>query len=189
MLFPCVALSVEFSASSQQKGRVSLRTAVSDVYRPRCCYCSATQLCQTLWLHALPHTRLPCPSLSPRVCPNSCPLSRWCHPTISSSLAPFSSCPLSFPASGSFPMSWALRIRWPKYWSFSISFSNEHSGLIFFRIDWLELLAVQGTLKSLLQHHDLQARLGNSTWHLLQPFACTSIKWLYLNVKKTRSAV
>ena len=59
----------------------------------------------SLWPHGLHHTRLSCPLLSPRVCSNSCPLSRWCHPTISSSVAPFSSCPQSFPASGSFPMS------------------------------------------------------------------------------------
>ena len=56
--------------------------------------------------HGLQHTRLPCPLLSPRVCSNSCPLSQWCHPTISPSVIPFSSCPQSFPASGSFPMNW-----------------------------------------------------------------------------------
>ena len=55
--------------------------------------------------HGLQHTRLPCPSLSSKVCSNSCPLSWWCHPTISSSVAPFSSCPQSFPASESFPVS------------------------------------------------------------------------------------
>ena len=55
--------------------------------------------------HELQHTRLPCPSLSPRLCSNSCLLSLWCHPAISSSVAPFSSCPQSFPASGSFPVS------------------------------------------------------------------------------------
>ena len=59
----------------------------------------------SLWPHGLQHTRLPCPSPSPGVCSNSCPLSQWCHPTISSSVVPFSSCPQSFPASGSFPMS------------------------------------------------------------------------------------
>ena len=87
-------------------------------------------------------------------CTNSCPLSHWCHPTISPSVIAFSSCPQSFPASGCLKMS-ALRIRWPKYWSFSfnISPSNEHPGLISFRMDWLDVPAVQGTLKSLLQHH------------------------------------
>ena len=74
-----------------------------------------------------------------------------CHPTISSSVITFSSCPQSLPASGSFPMSQLFA----KYWSvsFSISPSNEHPELISFRMDWLDLLAVQGTLKSLLQHH------------------------------------
>ena len=84
-----------------------------------------------LWPHGLQHTRPPCPSPTPRVYPNSCALSQWCHPTISFSVTPFS-CLQSFPASGT---------------------SNEHSGLISFRIDCLGLLAVQGTLKSLLQHH------------------------------------
>ena len=60
----------------------------------------------SLWPHGLQHTRLPCPSLSPGICSNSRPLSQWCHPAISSSVTPFSSCPQSFPTSGSFPMSW-----------------------------------------------------------------------------------
>ena len=112
-----------------------------------------------VWL-VIPRTaRLPCPSLSPRACSNSCPLSLWCHPTISSSVAPFSSCPQSFPASGFFSNELALHITWPKYWSFSfsISLSNEYWGLISFRIDWFDLLTVQGSLKSLLQHHNMKA--------------------------------
>ena len=60
----------------------------------------------SLWPHGLQHTRFPCPSLSRRVCSKSCPLGQWCHPTISSSVVPLSSCCQSFPASGSFPMSW-----------------------------------------------------------------------------------
>ena len=81
------------------------------------------------------------------------PLSRWRYPAISSSVVPFSSCPQPLPASGSFPVSQlfvsTLHMRWPKYWSFSFSISpsNEHPGLISFRMDWLDLLAVQGTLK------------------------------------------
>ena len=96
--------------------------------------------------HELQHSRPPCPSPTPGVYANSCPLSWWCHPTISSSVIPFSSCPQSFPASGSFPNESALLIRWPKYWSFSfnISPSDEHSGLISFRMDWLDLLTVHG---------------------------------------------
>ena len=110
-------------------------------------------------LRGLQHTRPPCPTPTPGVYPNSCPLSRCCHPTISSSAVPFS-CPQSFPASGSFQMS-QLCIRWPKYWSFSfnISPSNEHPGLISFRMDWLDLLAVQGILKSPLQHHSSKASI------------------------------
>ena len=69
------------------------------------CCCSVSKSCPTLWPHGLQLDRLPCPSLSPRACSNSCPSSLWCHPIISSSVAPFSSCPQSFPASGSFLMS------------------------------------------------------------------------------------
>ena len=71
-----------------------------------CCYCSIAKLCPTLQTHGLQHTRLPCPPPSPRAFSNPCPLSQWCHPTISSSVTPFSSCPQSFPASRSFPISW-----------------------------------------------------------------------------------
>ena len=101
-------------------------------------------------------------------------LSLWCHPAISSSVVPFSSCLQSFLASGSFPES-VLRIRWPKYWSFSfnISPSNEHSGLISFRIYWFDFLAVQGTLKCLLQYHSWKASILWSsaffTVHLSHP--------------------
>ena len=70
-----------------------------------CCYSFAKLCLYSLWSHELQHARLTCPSLSPRVCPNSCPLSWWCHSTISSSVAPFSSCPQSFPSPGSFPVS------------------------------------------------------------------------------------
>ena len=91
--------------------------------------------------HGLEHARLPCPSLSPGVCSNSCPLIRWYHRSISFSVIPFS-CPQSFPASV-FSNESSLWIRWPKYWSFSFSISpsNEYSGLISFRIDWFDLLA------------------------------------------------
>ena len=95
----------------------------------------------SLRLHGLQHARLHCPSPTAGVYPNPCPLSQWWHPTISSSVIPFSSCLRSFTASGSFPMP-VLQIRWPKYYSFSISPSNEYSGLISFRMDWLDLLAV-----------------------------------------------
>ena len=87
----------------------------------------------------------------------------WCHPTISSS-HPLLLLPSIFLRIRVFPNGSVLYIRWPKYWSFSfnISPSNEHSGLISFRMDWLDLLAVQGTLKSLLQHHSPKASI---LWH------------------------
>ena len=113
---------------------------------------SQSVMSDSLWPHGLQHARPPYPSPAPKVYSNSCPLSRWCHQTIISSVVAFSSCLQSFPASGSFKKGSALCIRWPKYCSFrfNISPSNEHSGLISFRMDLLDLLAVQGTLKSLL---------------------------------------
>ena len=121
---------------------------------------SCSVVSNSLRPHKLQHARPPCPSPTPGVHPNSCPLSRWCHPTISSSVVPFSSHLQSFPASV-FSNKSTLHIRWPKYWSFSFSISpsNKHPGLISFRMDWLVLLAVQGTLKSLLQHHSSKASI------------------------------
>ena len=111
--------------------------------------------------HELQHARPPCPSPIPGVYSNSCPSSRWCHPAISSSVIPFSSCPQSLLASGSFPVSqlFAWGGQSLESFSFSISHSNEHPGLSSFRMDWLDLLAVQGTLKSLLQHHSSKASI------------------------------
>ena len=111
--------------------------------------------------HGLQHARLPCPAPTPRAYSNSCPLSRWCYLAISSSFVPFSF-PLSvFPSNRVFFKESVLHIRWPKYWSFrfSISPSNEYSGLISFRMNWLDLLAIQGTLMSLLQHHSSKASI------------------------------
>ena len=132
--------------------------------------------------HGLQHTRFPCPSLSPGVCSNSCLLSHWCHPAISSSVVPFSSCPQSFPSIRVFSNELALCIRWPKYWrfSFSSSPSKEYSGLIPFRIDWFDLLAVQGTLKSLLQHHSSKASI---LW--LSAFFMVQLSHLYMTAGKT----
>ena len=121
---------------------------------------SLSVVSNSLQSHELQHTRRPCPSPTPGVHPNPCPLCQWFHPTISSCVIPFSSCPQS-PSIRVFSNESTLLIRWPKYWSFSfnISPSNEHPGLISFRMDWLDLLAVQGTLKSLLQHHTSKASI------------------------------
>ena len=109
---------------------------------------SVTQLCLTLWPHELQHARPPCPSPTPRVYPNSCPLSWWCHPTISSSVIPFSSCTQSFPASGSFRVSSLHQV------AKVLEFQLQHQSF-----QWMlrtDLLAVQGTLKSLLQNTTVQ---------------------------------
>ena len=124
----------------------------------------------------------PCPSPTPGAYSNSCPLSRWCHPSISSSVVPFSSCPQSLLASGSFPMSQLFT--WGgqsiRSFSFSINLSNEHPGLISFRMDWLDLLAVQGTLKSLLQHHSSKVSI---LWH--SAFFIVQLSHPYMTTGKT----
>ena len=119
--------------------------------------------------HESQHARPPCPLPTPGVYSNSCPSSQWCHPAIwmvwmdPASVIPFTSFPHSLPTSGSFPMSQLFTWGCQRIgFSFSISPSNEHPGLISFRMDWLDLLAVQGTLKSLLQHHSSKAAIF---WH------------------------
>ena len=121
----------------------------------------------SLPLHGLQHARPPCPSPTPRIYSNSCPLSRWCHPTISSSVVRSLLLPPSiFSSIRVFSNELVLRIQWPKdqSFSFTISPSNEYSGLISFRMNWLYFLAVQGTLKSLLQYHSSKA---STFWHLV----------------------
>ena len=112
----------------------------------------------SLWPHGLQHVRLRCPSPTPRACSNSCLSSQWCHPTISSSVFSYLQ---SSPASVSFPVSQFLASDGQsiRVFSFSITLSNKYSGLISFRMDWLDLLAVQGILKSLLQQHSSKASL------------------------------
>ena len=133
----------------------------------------------SLQSHRLQHTRLPCPSPTPGAYSNSCPLSRWCHPNISSSVVPLL-LPSIFPNIRVFSKESVLHIRLPKYWSFSISPSNEHSELISFRMDWLDLLAVQGTLKSLLPHHSLKVSI---LWH--SAFFIVQLSHPYLTTQKT----
>ena len=132
--------------------------------------------------HGLQHAKLPCPSPTPIAYSNSCPLRLWCHSVISSSVVPFFSCIQSFAASV-FSNESVVPNRWPKYWSFSISPSSKYSVLISFRMDWLDLPAVQGTLKSLLQHHNLKASvLRHSACFYYGP-ALTSIHDYCMDVK------
>ena len=133
----------------------------------------SVQSLSCVWLFATPWTAAHQASLSitnSQSCSNSCPLSWWCHPTISSSVILFCSRLQSFLASGSFPMSWhftsggqSIRTSTP-----AISPSNEHSGLICFRMDWLDLLAVQGTLKSLHHHSSKVSILRHSAFFIVQ---------------------
>ena len=135
-----------------------------------CVWLFATPLTASLWPCWLQHSRLLCPPLSPRVCSNSSSLSQWCYLTISSSAAPFS---FAFSLSQHQGLSTELPvcIRWPKFWSFSFSNSpsDKYSGLFVFRIDWFNLLAIQGTHKSLLQHYNSKASvLGHSAFFMVQ---------------------
>ena len=131
-----------------------------DILYHLCC-CSAAKSCLTWWSHELQHTRLPCPSLSPGVGSNSCPLSRWCHSTILSFVSPFSSCPQSFPGSGSFPVSQLLASG-----SQSIGASASVSVLPVNIQDWflLELtglisLLLKGLSRVFSKHHSLKASI------------------------------
>ena len=132
--------------------------------------------------HGLQHARSPCPSPTPGVHPDPWQLSRLmpsnhlilCHPLLL--------LPSVFPSIRVFSNESALRIRWSKYWSFSlnISPSNEHPGLISFRMDWLDLLAVQGTLKTLLQQHSSKASIL-----LCSAFFIVQISHPYMTTGKT----
>ena len=136
----------------------------------------------SLWPHELEHARPPCPSPTPRVHPNPCPLSRWCYPTISSSVVSF------FPNALNLSQHQSL-FKWVSSShqvvktltrSFSFSPSIEYSGLISFRIDWLDLLAVQGTLKNLLQHHSSKASI---LWR--SAFFAVHLSHPYMTIGKT----
>ena len=142
---------------------------------------SCTAVSNSLQPHGLQHPRPPCPSPTPRLYSNSCPSSQWCHPTISSSVVPFFP-PSIFPSIRVFPNESALCIRWPKYWSFSFSISpsNEHSGLISFRMDWLISLHSKGLStvfsNTIVQKHQFfSAQLSSQsnsyihTWPLEKP--------------------
>ena len=138
-------------------------------------------MCDSLRPDGLQQARPPCPSPTPGVYSNSCPLSHWCHPTISSSVIPILLPPSIFPSIRVFSNKSTLCLRWLKYWSFSFSISpsNEYSGLVSFRIGWFDLLAVQGTLKS-LQHHSSKASV---LWH--SAFFVVQLSLPYMTIGKT----
>ena len=133
-----------------------------------------------LWPNRLQNAKLPCPSPMPGAYSNSCPSSRWCHTTISSSVVPFSSCLQSFPASGTFPMSQFFTSGGQIFGASASASINEYSGLISFRMHWRDLLAVQGTLKSLLQQHSSKASI---LWH--STFFTVQLSHPYMTTGKT----
>ena len=135
---------------------------------------SCPVMSSSLQPHGLQHAGPSCPSPSPRVCPGSCSLHQWCHPSILSSDTLFSFCPQF--------LQWAisLYIRWPKYWSFSFSPSSEYSVLISLKIDWFDLLAVQETFRSLLKQHNLKASI---LW--CSAFFMVQLSQLYMTTGKT----
>ena len=136
------------SSRFNKQGDLHLRLVFSSVQFSR------SLMSYALWPHGLQHARPPCPSPTPEAYPNSCPLRRWCLPTISSSVVTFSSHLQSFPASGSFQMSQLFTSGGQSIGvSASACLSNAYSGRISFWMDWLDILAVQGTLKNILQHH------------------------------------
>ena len=129
--------------------------------------------------YGMQHARPPCPSPTPRVYSNSCPVMPSNHLFL---CCPLHLLPSIFPSIRVFSNEPVLHIRWPNYWGFSFSIipSNEYSGLISFRMDWLDLLAVQGTLKSLLQHHSSKASvLWGSAFFIVQ------LSHLYMTTGKT----
>ena len=160
---------------------LELRTFTKWSQSGSCC-CFQSPSCVLLFATPWPAAgQASCPSPILRACSDSCPLSQWCHPTISSSrslLLP----PSVFPSMRVSSSESVLPIRWPKHWSFSFSInpSSEYSGLISFRIDWLVLLAIQGTLKSLLQHHSLKASI---LWH--SAFFMVQLPHSYMTTGKT----
>ena len=152
-----------------------------------CALFSRSVRSNSFWLHGLQHPRLPCPSPIPGAYSNSCPLSWWCHPTTSSSVIPFSSCLQFSPVLGVSIKETVLHIRWPKYWSFSFHISlSQNLGLFkwissshqvdkvlefqlqlpSFRIDWFNLLAVQGL-----------SRVFSNTTVQKHPFFSTQHSW------------
>ena len=137
-------LTIDFNFLSSISSVQFSRSVLSDLLQP----------------HESQHARPPCPSPTPGVHSDSHLSSQSCDPAISSSVVPFSSCPQPLTALV-FSNESTLLMGWPKYWNFSFSIipSKEHPGLISFRMDWLDLLAVQGTLKSLLQHHTSKASI------------------------------
>ena len=151
---------MKWCLSSYSIKETQIKTTVRYHYIP--IQFSLSEMSNSLWPHEPQHARPPCPSPTPGVHPNPCPLSRWCHPTISSSVVPFSACPQSFPASGSLPMS-QLFTRGGQSIGVSASTSvlpmNTQVWSALGWTGWISLQSKGRTLKSLLQHHSSKASI------------------------------
>ena len=142
---------------------------------------SCSVLSDSLWPHGLQHATAPCPSTTPRVYSNSCPPCLWSHPTISSVIIPFSSCLQSSQHQGLFKwVTVSQQVARVLEFHLQHQSSNEYSGLISFRMDCLDLLVVQGTLKKLLQHHSSKASI---LWH--SAFFIIQLSHPYMTTGKT----
>ena len=162
----CVFNTKESGKEEQKKDMTYKKHSKMRDINPQFSQFSHSVVSDSLQLHGLQHARTPCPSPTPGVYSNSRPLSCWCHPTISSSVVPVSSQHqgLFKWVSSSHQVAKVLEFQ-----CLSISPSNEYSGLISFRIDWLDLFAAQGALKSLLQHHSSKASvLQGSAFFIVQ---------------------
>ena len=151
---------------------------------PTCCISSVkfshSVVSDSLWPHELHYARPPCPSPTPGVHSESRPSSQWCHPAISSSVVPFSSCPQSLPASESFLMSQLFALGVQSTGASALASFLPKKWLISFRMDWLDLLSVQETLKSLLKHHSSKASIP---WH--SAFFTVQLSHPYMTTGKT----
>ena len=146
----------------------------------RCCYL-VTKQCLTLWdpTRLLQHTRLLCPSLSSGVCSDSCPLSQWCHPTVSSSAVPFYFCLQSFPASGSFPMSWLFASGGRNIGASASASVLPMNIQDWFPLGWTGLISLQSK-ESLLQHHSSETSILQCS-----AFFMVQLLHLYMTTGKT----
>ena len=144
--------------------------------------CSRSVTSDSLWPHGLQHTRLPCPPLSSGVCSKFMSIESVMLSNHFILCCPLLLLPSIFPSITVFSNEPVLHIRWRRFWSFSFSISpsNEYSGLISFRMDWLDVLAVQGTLKSLLQHHS-----SNASILQLSAFFIVQLSYPYMTTGKT----
>ena len=183
----CFIGRIQFQKGCQTEDPSSFHAVRLTVLLPHWLLASSVQFSRSVMSNSLrphepQHARPPCPSPTPGVYPNPCPLSQWLPYNHLILCRPLFFLPSIFPSIRVFSNESVLRIRWPKYWSFSLSISpsNEHPRLISFRMDWLDLLAVQGTLKSLLQHHSSKASI---LWH--SAFFIVQLSHPYMTTGKT----